>query len=67
MVYFFKGGSLNDFLIIGGTVLEMIAPVSPCHSLVQNFIVISFHLSLKNNFLQYILRSFQYILMFIQY
>ena len=31
------GGPLNDILVFGGTVLEVFAPVSPCHSLVQNF------------------------------
>ena len=31
------GVSLNDILVIGGTVLEVLAHVSPCHSLVQNF------------------------------
>ena len=30
-------GPLNGILVFGGTVLEVIAPVSPCHSLVQNF------------------------------
>ena len=33
----FNGGPLYDILVIGGTVLEVLAPVSPCHSLVQNF------------------------------
>ena len=32
-----KGGLLNDILVIGGAVVEVLAPVSPCHSLVQNF------------------------------
>ena len=38
-VLFFSlmGGPLNDILVIGGTVLEVLAPVSPCHSLVQKF------------------------------
>ena len=31
------GSPLNDSLVIGGTVLEVLVPVSPCHSLVQNF------------------------------
>ena len=31
------GGPLNDILVIGGTVLEVLAPVSPWHSPVQNF------------------------------
>ena len=30
-------GPVNDILVIGGTVLEVLAPVSPCHSLVQKF------------------------------
>ena len=30
-------GSLNDILVIGGTVLEVLSPVSPCHSLVRHF------------------------------
>ena len=34
-----NGGPLNIILVIGGTVLEVLAPVSPCHSLVQNFMV----------------------------
>ena len=33
------GGPLIDILVIGGIVLEVLAPVSPCHSLVQNFMV----------------------------
>ena len=31
------GGPLNDILVIGGTVLEVLASVSLCYSLVQNF------------------------------
>ena len=48
-------GSIDDILIIYGTVLEVLGPVSPCHSLVQNFIVILFQLSLKSNNVQHIL------------
>ena len=36
-VFPLMGGPLNDILVIGGTILEVLAPVSPCHSLVQNF------------------------------
>ena len=34
LIFFLRGGSLYVILIIGGTVLEVLAPVSPCHSLV---------------------------------
>ena len=52
--FFLKGGgSLDDIWIIGGTVLEVLAPVSPCHSLVQHFIGISFLLPLNSNHVQY--------------
>ena len=49
-----------DILVICGTVLEVLAPVSPCHSLVQNCIDILTHLSLKSTCVQYILMFSQY-------